>query len=204
MLIIDDKNEFCPKSSKVGLVNKQCQQIGFWQQKRRRKTAQRITGRLSRKEILWVCAYWLGRYLFYGGENLPLFRVGKNYPLGTPKTPIYGVVFAGVRAMSVLGSQWSTGHFFSVRSLFNGKSSDKSKEKSRSITASPPLQPVPHLFPFSTVFRQFLGVRSWFVRGSTPFCDSENTCLCRYKMEADRSGRFEHLPLTRHYALVVS
>ena len=105
--------------------------------------------------------------------------------------------------MSVLVQQWSTGHFFSVRSLFNGKSSDKSKEKSRSITASPPLPPVPHLFPFSTVLRQFLGVRSWFVRGSTPFCDSENTCLCRYKMEADRSGRFEHLPLTRYHALTV-
>ena len=68
-----------PKSSKLGFVNKKCQQIGFWQQKRRRKTAQRITGRLSRKEILWVCAYWLGRYLFYGGENLPLFYSGEVF-----------------------------------------------------------------------------------------------------------------------------
>ena len=122
--------------------------------------------------------------------------------------------------------QSSTGHFLSVRSLFdvgssaksksksspsNDKSrssnrpskSGRSKEKSRSITASPPLQPVPHLFPFSTVLRQFLGVRSWFVRGATPFCDFENTCLSRYRMGADKSGRFEHLPLTRYHALTV-
>lgn len=137
--------------------------------------------------------------------------------------------------MSVLVQQWSTGHFFSVRSLFDGKSSDKSKEKSRSIssneksksrssnrlsksgisksksktngdsfTASPPLPPVPHPFPFSTVLRQFLVVRSWFARGSTPFCDSENTRLSQYKMGADSSGRLKHLPSLYHYALVVS
>ena len=121
--------------------------------------------------------------------------------LGTPKTPL---LWCRVCRGSCYVRARSTGHFFSVRSLFNGKSSDKSKEKSSSITASPPLPPVPHLFPFSTVLRQFLVVRSWFARGSTPFCDSEDTCLSLYKMGADRSGRFEHLPLTRHYALVVS
>ena len=166
------------------------------------------------------------------GKIFPFFIVGKYSFLGTPKTPL---LWCSVCRSSCYVRARSTGHFFSVRSLFNGKSSDKSKERSRSIpsseksksissnrlsksgisksksksrgdsfTASPPLQPVPHLFPFSTVLRQFFGVRSWFVRGSTPFCDSENTCLCRYKMEADRSGRFEHLPLTRHHALVVS
>ena len=162
------------------------------------------------------------------GKISPFFIVGKYSFLGTPKTPL---LWCSVCRSSCYVRARSTGHFFSVRSLFNGKSSDKSKEKSRSIssseksksrssnrpsksgrskvksrsiTASPPLQPVPHLFPFSTVLRQFLGVRSWFVRGSTPFCDSENTCLSLYKTEADRSGRFEHLPLTRHYALVVS
>ena len=164
------------------------------------------------------------------GKISPFFIVGKYSILGTPKTPL---LWCRVCRGSCCVRARSTGHFFSVRSLFDGKSSDKSKEKSRSIpsseksksissnrlsksgisksksrvasfTASPPLPPVPHLFPFSTVLRQFLGVRSWFVRGSTPFCDSENTCLSLYKMEADRSGRFEHLPLTRHHALVVS
>lgn len=83
----------------------------------------------------------------------------------------------------------STGHFFSVRSLFNGKPSDKLKEKSRSIpsseksksrssnrpsksgrskeksssiTASPPLQPVPVFDCSSTVSRGSLVVRPWF------------------------------------------
>ena len=134
------------------------------------------------------------------GKISPFFIVGKYSFLGTPKTPL---LWCSVCRSSCYVRARSTGHFFSVRSLFNGKSSDKSKEKSSSITASPPLPPVPHLFPFSTVLRQFLGVRSWFVRGSTPFCDSENTCLCRYKMEADRSGRFEHLPSTPHHALAV-
>ena len=135
------------------------------------------------------------------GKISPFFIVGKYSFLGTPKTPL---LWCSVCRSSCYVRARSTGHFFSVRSLFNGKSSDKSKEKSSSITASPPLPPVPHLFPFSTVLRQFLGVRSWFVRGSTPFCNSENTCLYRYKMGVDKSGRFEHLPLTRHHALVVS
>ena len=162
----------------------------------------------------------VGKFSLFIVGKYSLFRDSKNSDLG-----------CRVCRGSCCVRARSTGHFFSVRSLFNVKSSDKSKEKSRSIssseksksrssnrpsksgrskvksrsiTASPPLQPVPHLFPFSTVLRQFLGVRSWFVRGSTPFCDSENTCLCRYKMEADRSGRFERLPLTRHHALVVS
>lgn len=135
------------------------------------------------------------------GKISPFFIVGKYSFLGTPKTPL---LWCSVCRSSCYVRARSTGHFFSVRSLFNGKSSDKLKEKSSSITASPPLPPVPHLFPFSTVLRQFLGVRSWFVRGSTPFCNSENTCLSRYKMEAYKSGRFEHLPLTRHHALVVS
>ena len=166
----------------------------------------------------------VGKFSLFIVGKYSLFRDSKNSDLG-----------CRVCRGSCCVRARSTGHFFSVRSLFDGKSSDKSKEKSRSIpsseksksissnrlsksgisksksktngdsfTASPPLPPVPHLFPFSTVLRQFLGVRSWFVRGSTPFCDSENTCLCRYKMEADRSGRFEHLPLTRHHALVVS
>ena len=135
------------------------------------------------------------------GKIFPFFIVGKYSFLGTPKTPL---LWCSVCRSSCYVRARSTGHFFSVRSLFNGKSSDKSKEKSSSITASPPLPPVPHLFPFSTVLRQFLVVRSWFARGSTPFCNSENTCLYRYKMGVDKSGRFEHLPLTRHHALVVS
>ena len=134
------------------------------------------------------------------GENLPLFYSGEVFLFRDSKNSDLG---CRVCRGSCCVQQWSTGHFLSVRSLFNGKSSDKSKVKSRSITASPPLPPVPHLFPFSTVFRQFLGVRSWFARGSTPFCDSENTCLSLHKMEADRSGRFEHLPLTRYHALTV-
>ena len=135
------------------------------------------------------------------GKISPFFIVGKYSFLGTPKTPL---LWCSVCRSSCYVRARSTGHFFSVRSLFNGKSSDKSKEKSSSITASPPLPPVPHLFPFSTVLRQFLVVRSWFARDSTPFCNSENTCLYRYKMGVDKSGRFEHLPLTRHHALVVS
>ena len=135
------------------------------------------------------------------GKIFPFFMVGKYSSFGTPKTPL---LWCSVCRSSCYVRARSTGHFFSVRSLFNGKSSDKSKEKSSSITASPPLPPVPHLFPFSTVLRLFLVVRSWFARGSTPFCNSENTCLSLYKTEADRSGRFEHLPLTRHHALVVS
>lgn len=39
------------------------------------------------------------------GKISPFFIVGKYSILGTPKTPIYGVRFAGVRAMSVLGEQ---------------------------------------------------------------------------------------------------
>ena len=162
------------------------------------------------------------------GKISPFFIVGKYSILGTTKTPL---LWCRVCRGSCCVRARSTGHFFSVRSLFDGKSSDKSKEKSRSIpsseksksissnrpsksgrskvksrsiTASPPLPPVPHLFPFSTVLRQFLVVRSWFARGSTPFCNSENTCLYRYKMGVDKSGRFEHLPLTRHHTLVVS
>ena len=167
-----------------------------------------------------VSFLWWGKSPpFYSGEVFH-FRDSKNSDLGC--RVCRGSCYVRAR---------STGHFFTVRSLFNGKSSDKSKEKSRSIssseksksrssnrpsksgrskvksrsiTASPPLPPVPHLFPFSTVLRQFLVVRSWFARGSTPVYDSENTCLYLYKMGADKSGRFEHLPLTHHYALVVS
>ena len=142
---------------------------------------------------------------FMVGKIFPLFMVGKYSLFRDSKNSAFVVQgLPGFVLCPCQIQQSSTGGFLTVRSLFNGKSSDKSKEKSRSITASPPLQPVPHLFPFSTVLRQFLGVRSWFVRGSTPFCDSENTCLYRYKMGVDRSGRFEHLPQTRHHALVVS
>ena len=84
-----------------------------------------------------------------------------------------------------------------------GRSKEKSRSKEVFFTASPPFQPVPHLFPFSTVLRQFLGVRSWFVRGSTAFFYCENTCLYPYRTEADRSNRFEHLPSTHHHALAV-
>lgn len=39
------------------------------------------------------------------GKISPFFIVGKYSILGTPKTPIEGVGFAGVRAVSVLGQQ---------------------------------------------------------------------------------------------------
>ena len=164
-----------------------------------------------------MCAYCAMQVSFLQWGNSPLFIVG-NYSLqGLRKLHFYGVGFSGFVLCPCYFQQSSTGHFLSVRSLFdvgssaksksksspsNDKSrssnrpsmSGRSKEKSSSITASPPLPPVPHLFPFSTVLRQFLGVRSWFVRGSTPFCDSENTCLSRCRMGADSSSTQGHQP----------
>ena len=119
------------------------------------------------------------------GKISPFFYSGKLFPLGTPKTPL---LWCSVCRSSCYVRARSTGHFFSVRSLFNGKSSDKSKEKiqiniiqqavkvwnlkvkikikgrffHRFTTASTCSPPVPVFDCSSTVSRGSLVVRPWF------------------------------------------
>ena len=128
---------------------------------------------------------------FYSGIVFPF--------LGTPKTPL-------LWCRVCRGSCYVRANFNNLQqvvfSLFPHSSTidrqvNPIKVNHRFTTASTCSSPVHS----STVPRQFLGVRSWFARGSTPFCDSENTYLYPYKMGVDKSGRFEHLTLTRYHAV---
>ena len=108
------------------------------------------------------------------GKISPFFIVGKYSILGTPKTPIEGVGFSGVRAVSVLGQQV-------IFSLFPLCSMVNLRTNRKKNLGQSPLHHRFRLFPTCSRFRLFFDSFSGFARGSSvvqlPFA-TPKTLVC--------------------------